>query len=252
MSIKEKISIINKFRKKLKNKYIISGWMQICSAEIAEILSKKNFDSITLDLEHGSFDLHNLNDIFRAIECEKKVSLVRLPNHKTDNLGQIFDSGCDGVIIPNVTSPSQVENISNHCFWPPAGKRGVGFSRANTYGKYFKEYKSKKPIIIAMIENVNSIKNLEKILKIKNLDAILIGPYDLSASIGKPGNFKNKNFKLAEREIIAKSKKFKKPAGLHVVDPSVKLLKKRIKEGFKFLPFGIDTVLLNKSLDFKF
>ena len=77
-----------------------------------------------------------------------------------------------------------------------------------------------------MIENVNSIKNLEKILKIKNLDAILIGPYDLSASIGKPGNFKNKNFKLAVREIIAKSKKFKKPAGLHVVDPSVNLLKK--------------------------
>ena len=68
-----------------------------------------------------------MNDIFRAIECEKKVSLVRLPNHKTDNLGQIFDSGCDGVIIPNVTSPSQVENISKNCFWPPAGKRGVDF-----------------------------------------------------------------------------------------------------------------------------
>ena len=100
--------------------------------KIAEILSKKNFDTITLDFEHGSFDLHRLNDIFRAIECENKVSLVRLPNHKTEILGQIFDSGCDGVIIPNVTNPFHVENIAKNCNWPPSGKRG-GIARANTY-----------------------------------------------------------------------------------------------------------------------
>ncbi len=249
MKVIEKINLIKKFRSKLNKKYVLSGWMQICSPEIAEILSKKNFDTITLDFEHGSFDLHRLNDIFRAIECENKVSLVRLPNHKTEILGQIFDSGCDGVIIPNVTNPFQVENIAKNCNWPPSGKRGVGFSRANTYGKYFNDYKLIRPIIIAMIENIKSIKNLDNILKLKTLDAILIGPYDLSASLGKPGAFNNKKFTRAVNEIKKKCKKFKKPVGLHIVDPSTNLLKKRIKEGFKFLPFGIDTVLLNKSLD---
>ena len=71
MNIKEKNILLKKFRNKLNRILVISGWMQICSAEIAEILSQKNFDSITLDLEHGSFDIHKLNDIFRAIESEK-------------------------------------------------------------------------------------------------------------------------------------------------------------------------------------
>jgi 2-dehydro-3-deoxyglucarate aldolase len=251
MNVKEKNILLKKFRNKLNKKHVLSGWMQICSAEIAEILSQKNFDSITLDLEHGSFDIHKLNDIFRAIESEKKISLVRLANHKTDDLGLIFDAGCSGIIIPNVSSPDEVKKIYDQCVWPPKGKRGVGFSRANQYGNFFENYKSHKPILIAMIENIKSISNLDSILELDELDAILIGPYDLSSSLGKPGNFKNINFKLALKKIINKCKKFKKPVGIHVVEPSEKLLKKRIKEGYKFLPFGIDTVLLNKSLNMK-
>ena len=88
--------------------------------------------------------------------------------------------------------------------------------------------------------------------KDKNLDAILIGPYDLSASLGSPGNFNNQKFKTSIKQIRDKCKKFNKPVGIHVVEPSIKLLKARIREGFKFLPFGIDTVLLNKSLEIKF
>ena len=79
-----------KHLEKLKNKYVTSGWMQICSPEIAEILAQKNFDAITLDFEHGSFNFSSLNDIFRAIENEKKTSLVRLPNHNTENLDEFL------------------------------------------------------------------------------------------------------------------------------------------------------------------
>lgn len=252
MNAKEKNLLVKKFRNKLKKKYILSGWMQICSPEIAEILCQKNFDAITLDLEHGSFGLEKLNNIFRAIEVKKKLSLVRLPNHKTDDLGQIFDSGCCGLIIPNIINAKQVAKIINHSFWPPLGNRGVGFSRANLYGKSFETYKRFKPVIVAMIENVKSLPNLDSILEIKNLDAILIGPYDLSASLGSPGNFNNQKFKKSIKQIRDKCKKFNKPVGIHVVEPSIKLLKARIREGFKFLPFGIDTVLLNKSLEIKF
>lgn len=252
MSVKDKNLLIKKFRNKLRKKYILSGWMQICSPEIAEILCQKNFDSITLDLEHGSFGIEKLNDIFRAIDIKNKLSLVRLPNHKTDNLGQIFDSGCCGLIIPNIIDAKQLIKIINHSLWPPLGSRGVGFSRANLYGKSFETYKRFKPIFVAMIENVKSLPNLDSILKTKNLDAILIGPYDLSASLGSPGNFNSKKFKTALKQIQYKCKKFNKPVGIHVVQPSVKLLRARIREGFKFLPFGIDTVLLNKSLEIKF
>ena len=244
--------LLQSFRKKLKNEYVTSGWMQICSPEIAEILSQKNFDAITLDFEHGSFDISRLNDIFRAIENSRKISLVRLQNHNTENLGRIFDAGCSGIIIPNIVNVKQLKKIAQYCYWPPKGIRGVGFSRANLYGKHFKNYRSNNPLIIAMIENVASLSNLEEILNLKELDGILIGPYDLSASIGKPGNFENKKFKSSLKEILVKCKKFKKPVGIHVVEPSVNLLNKRIKEGYKFLPFGIDTVFINNSLNIKF
>lgn len=252
MNYNNRNNLIKNFRKKLKYKYVTSGWMQICSPEIAEILSQKNYDAITLDFEHGSFDISKLNNIFRAIESEKKISLVRLPNHGTENLGQIFDSGCSGIIIPNIINEEQIKKILQFCFWPPKGKRGVGFSRANLYGKYFNNYRSNKPLIIAMIENKEAVPNLNKILKLKDLDGILIGPYDLSASIGKPGDFKNKKFKSILKEIVLKCKKLNKPAGIHVVEPSVALLKKRINEGYKFLPFGMDTVFINNSLKIKF
>ena len=119
--------MLKKFRNKLNKKHVLSGWMQICSAEIAEILSQKNFDSITLDLEHGSFDIHKLNYIFIAIESEKKISLVRLANHKTDDLGLIFDAGCSGIIIPNVSSPDEVKKKYDQFVWPPKGKEGLAF-----------------------------------------------------------------------------------------------------------------------------
>ena len=110
--------LLKSFKKKLKNEYVTSGWMQICSPEIAEILSQKNFDAITLDFEHGSFDISRLNDIFRAIENSRKISLVRLQNHNTENLGRIFDAGCSGIIIPNIVNVNNLRKLRNIAIGP--------------------------------------------------------------------------------------------------------------------------------------
>ena len=97
-----------------------------------------------------------------------------------------------------------------------------------------------------MIENKTGIENLDKILKVKGLDAILIGPYDLSASLGITGNFENKLFKKSEKEILKISKKHKIPTGFHIVKPSERELAKKINEGFRFIAYSIDTVFLNE------
>ena len=255
MNYEKKIKLILNFRKKLKRKKpIIGGWMQLCNSDVAEILCQKQYDTITLDFEHGSFDLNKLNEIFRVIEMHNKIPLVRLANHDVKDLGQIFDSGCSGVIIPNVKKSKDLEKIIKHSCWPPRGKRGVGFSRSNMYGRFFNKHKdtAQKPILIAMIEDISALKNLDKILSVKNLDSVLIGPYDLSASLGKPGKFNNKDFKTAIKTIKNKCKIKKIPIGMHIVEPSKKILKQKIKEGYQFIPFSLDTVLLNKSLDNSF
>ena len=100
-----------------------------------------------------------------------------------------------------------------------------------------------------MIENEKALKNLDKILKIKNLDCILIGPYDLSASMGIPGKFKNTKFKNAVKFIKSSCKINKIPCGLHVIEPNFKELKKYANQGFNFLPFSTDTYILNQAIE---
>ena len=99
-----------------------------------------------------------------------------------------------------------------------------------------------------MIENTVSVKRLEKILLVKGLDAILVGPYDLSASMGITGKFNHPKFKSTLYKIKKLSKQYKIASGIHVIEPSYKKLRKYIKEGYQFMPFAADTILLNLAI----
>jgi len=246
-----KTEAINKFRKDLKKgKALVGAWIQISHPNIAEIFSDANYSWVAFDMEHGSFSIGDLPNLFRAVEVNNKLSLVRLPNKNLEICSQALDAGCSGLIIPNIKNEIELNSIIKSCYLPPHGSRGVGYSRANLFGKRFKKYikKNNKPIIIAMIENINSVKRLENILSVKGLDAILIGPYDLSASMGVTGKFSNAKFKATIENIKKISKKFKVPCGIHVIEPNFNSLKKYIKQGYKFLPFSTDTVLLNTAI----
>ena len=242
---------INKFRKDLKKgKTLIGGWLQLSNSNLAEIVSDFDYDWIAIDMEHGSFANKYLPDIFRAIELKNKLSFARLPNKNIKICNQTLDAGCAGIIIPNIKNASELISIRDACYLPPAGNRGVGYSRVNLFGKNFLEYKKEKikPVIVAMIENISSVENLEKILLVKGLDAILIGPYDLSASMGITGKFDSPKFKSIIGRIKTLSKKNKIPCGIHVIEPKKKILNQYIKQGFQFLPYSMDTVLLNLAI----
>ena len=201
---------IKKFRSKLKaGKALVGGWMQISNSNIVELMSHHPYDWIAFDMEHGSFSVKDLPDLFRAAELKNKLSLARLPNKNVDICNQVLDAGCGGIIIPNIKHEDELISIRNSCYLPPLGTRGVGYSRANIFGKEFRQYQAKKNnvIIIAMIENINSVNRLDKILSVKGLDAILIGPYDLSASMGITGKFENIKFKSTINEIKKVAKK---------------------------------------------
>jgi 2-dehydro-3-deoxyglucarate aldolase len=246
---------INRFRKDLKKgKTLIGGWLQLSNSNLAEIMGDFNYNWIAIDMEHGSFSNKDLPDIFRAIELKNKLSFARLPNKNIKICNQVLDAGCAGIIIPNIKNASELISIRNSCYLPPAGNRGVGYSRANLFGKNFLEYKKEKtkPIIVAMIENVSSVENLEKILKVKGLDAILVGPYDLSASMNITGKFENQKFKSIITKIKILCKKNKIPCGIHVIKPKKTSLNKYIKQGFQFLPYSMDTVLLNLAIEKSF
>ena len=245
-----RIDNIFKIREKLKSgEESIGSWMQISNSSVAEIMGQGGFDWIAIDMEHGSFSVHQLPDLFRAIEIGGTLPLVRVAEGKIKDCKNALDSGAGGIIVPNIESASQLEMIRNYTRWPPSGTRGVGFSRANLFGEYFDSYReeAKAPILVAMIENKLAIKNIEEILKVDGLDAILIGPYDLSASLGIMGEFDNQIFIDAISLIHKKCTEYSIPVGIHVIEPSVKQLEERIIEGYKFLAFSIDSVMLRFS-----
>ncbi len=242
---------IIKFRKDLKKgKTLIGGWLQISSSNISEIMGDYQYDWLTIDMEHGSFSVKDLPDIFRSIELKNKLPLVRVPNKNIEITNQVLDAGSAGIIIPNVKNAFELNKIIKSSYLPPKGSRGVGYSRANLFGKNFQNYKNEKvrPIIVAMIENIESVNNLDRILLSEGLDAILIGPYDLSASMKMIGKFNNPKFKSTIDKIRKLSKKYKIPCGIHIIEPNFKLIKKYKKLGYQFLPFSMDTVLLNDAL----
>jgi 2-dehydro-3-deoxyglucarate aldolase len=246
------IKNIKRFRKNIKiRKPQIGAWMQISDSNIAEIMSSSNYDWVAADMEHGVFSIDKLPDIFRAIELNNKLPLVRLPNKKKEISAQALDAGSGGVIIPNINSAIELENIKQACYFPSKGRRGVGFSRSNLFGKRFKIFKT-RPIIIAMIENAVGVNNLEEILSVDGLDAILIGPYDLSSSMGMTGKFDNAKFKKTINHIKVLAKKKKIACGIHVMEPKNKNLKSFIKSGFLFLPYATDALLLNDSISRSF
>jgi 2-dehydro-3-deoxyglucarate aldolase len=227
----------------------VGSWIQIPHASIAEIMGQAGYDWIAVDLEHGSISPHQLPDLFRAIELGSCLPLARVALGTTKDCKQALDAGAGGIIIPMVSSARQLELVIESICWPPTGKRGVGFSRANLFGEHFSDYlkEAQSPIIVAQIEHIDAVDNLQEILEVPGLDAIFIGPYDLSASMGLMAQFEHPEYQAAISKILSLSKKAQIPAGIHVVSPQPSELERTIEQGYRFIAYSIDAVFLNNA-----
>ena len=161
-----------------------------------------------------------------------------------------LDAGADGIIVPMIKSEEDARMAVQYAKYPPIGKRGVGLSRAQNYGNNFHEYKkwvNDGLIIVGQIEHIDGVNNLEDIISVDELDGIIIGPYDLSGSLGFPGEF--------DREIVNKAlDKVKQicleaefSLGFHVVQPDVDLAKCKINEGYNFIAFSTDFYFMGET-----
>lgn len=247
-----RFSKINTIRKKLQNDQVSIGtWQQIPHASVSEILGQAGYDWVAVDMEHGSISVHQLPDLFRAIELGDTLPLARVAASKIKDCKQALDAGAGGIIAPMIENADQLKLIRHACCWPPAGSRGVGFSRANLFGKHFDEYKleAKGPLLVAQIEHINAVNNLPDILQVEGLDAIIVGPYDLSASMGITSEFEHDDFVSVLDRIILLCNQYDIPCGNHVVQPNLEILGKRISEGYRFLAYSLDSVFIHNSVN---
>jgi 2-dehydro-3-deoxyglucarate aldolase len=211
-------------------------------------MGQSGYEWVAVDMEHGAISVHQLPDLFRALELGNTLPLVRVAQGKIKDCKQALDAGAGGIIVPMVENAEQLRQVRDATRWPPSGNRGVGFSRANLFGKHFDEYiaEAQQPLLVAMIEHINAVDELDDILKVEGLDAIMIGPYDLSASMGLTAKFNNQNFIDVIQVIKNKSNRAKIPCGIHIVNPSEDELRKKISDNYNFIAYSIDGVFLHK------
>ena len=225
----------------------VGSWLQIPSSDVAELVASGGFDWVAIDTEHGAVSRHQLPDLMRAIELHGALPLVRVSHPDPRPCQQALDAGAGGVVVPRIEDAATLREIIAGCQWPPAGRRGVGFSRANVFGKHFEAYKgeAKQPLVVAQIESKKAVDNIESLTQVAGVDAIMVGPYDLSASLGLTGEIGHARVQDAVATVVRACQKAGVPSGIHVVNPDAKLLSSAVDAGHRFIAFGVDAVFIS-------
>jgi 2-keto-3-deoxy-L-rhamnonate aldolase RhmA len=242
-------------RKKVKNdisskKMSFGSWVQIPNVFTAEMMARSGFDWLAIDLEHGMIDLETAFQLIQVIDCSGVIPLVRLHVNDESTIRRVLDAGAGGVIVPMVNSAEDARRAVNAVKYPPLGKRSFGLGRAHDFGLGFDEYVrtiNDRSIVVVQIEHIDALKNLDHILQVPGIDAIIIGPYDLSGSLGVPGQFDHPGFKEALRTIIERVRKSTVALGMHIVHPTETELQERQSAGFTFIGLGMDTIFLQEG-----
>jgi len=229
------------------NKISIGSWITLGHFSIAEIMSQAKFDWLCIDMEHSVIDFFQAEQLIVSIEANNCIPFVRVGQNDPLLIKRALDAGAKGLILPMINSLSDAEMAVNSVKYPPVGKRGVGLARAQGYGFNFDQYAkivNKETMVIAQIEHINAINNLDEILSLNGIDGTIIGPYDLSASMGKPGKYEDSDVLEAIKRYEEISKKFGKSMGYHVIEPDYRLALEKIKDGYTFIAFSLDTLFL--------
>ena len=238
-------------RAKMKTGASIGSWLQIPSPEVAEIMGRAGYDWVAVDMEHGLFTRTGLADVCRAVELGGAVPFARVAEATKDDIKGALEAGAQGIIFPMIESRAQLDDAISWALYPDGGgSRGVGFCRANLYGKDFETYRegtAKDLILVAQIEHVRALEELPRILAHPRLDAIMTGPYDLSGSMGLTGRFEHPDFMAVIDRIQDACAQHGVNMGAHVVDPDPTALAERVKQGYRFIAYGIDAVFLWKN-----
>ncbi|MBT5399563.1 2,4-dihydroxyhept-2-ene-1,7-dioic acid aldolase [bacterium] len=236
-------------KQQLKNRELtIGSWITLGNTSIAEILANAGYDWLVVDLEHTTISLDQAGELIRTIELSGVPSLVRLTSNDENQIKRVMDAGATGIVVPMVKNVDDAKSAVAATRYPPLGNRGIGLARAQKYGVAFQEYlkwQNDGPVVVVQIEHIDAVDNLKDILNVEGVDAFIIGPYDLSCSMGIPGEFDSPKFKKIMESIISISNDVNAVSGLHVVEPDLVKLDRAIKVGHKFIAYSVDIRMLD-------
>jgi len=241
----------NKIKELLsKNHPALGAWVMSNSVASAEIMAESGFSWVCVDAEHSQVSKETALNMFRAIELHGAEPFVRVSLNDEVEIKKFLDMGARGVIVPMIKSYNDVKRALSFIKYSPEGNRSFALPRCNGYGSCSKEYfqEANENIFFGiMIEHIDAVPDLDKIFACKEIDAVFVGPYDLSGSMGIPGQFEDPEFKLVMEAIQQKAKKHHVTMGFHEVHPTQKKIQALINDGCLFIACGMDVIFLREK-----
>lgn len=224
---------------------IVNGWLAIPTGFSAETMAHQGWDSLTIDMQHGVIDYQAAVNMLTAISTTQTVPVVRVPWLEPGILMKMLDAGAYALICPMVNTREDAERLVAATHYPPMGNRSMGPIRATLYGGADYQPRANETVVVfAMIETRQALDNLDAILSVPGLDAVYIGPADLSLALGCTPQFDDVEPPVAQAidHILARAKAHGVVAGIHNGSPEAAL--KRIAKGFQFVTIASDARLM--------
>ncbi len=238
-------------REKLKTgKPVIGSWINTGSPVVAELMAQTGFDFLAVDMEHSAVELPDVQVLFQAIRSgsHKCVPAVRLASPDYYQTKRLVDAGAQCVICPLVKTAEQVREVLSGVKYPPDGRRGLGFCRDNSYGLELQNrlaFANEEKTVCVQIEDIEAVRNIDGILAVPGLDAVFIGPYDLSASMGIAGELEHPELIEAKEKVLDACSRHNVAAGIHVIEPEPDQAVKAIEKGYQMIAFSLDITILS-------
>ena len=230
---------------------LLGTWITQSDISFSENLSDFSFDWLCIDMEHSTISYEQMKNHIISINSKGKEAFVRVGKNDSLEIKRALDAGADGIIVPMINSYEEALLAVDSCFYPPIGKRGFGLTRANSFGDKFENYTKNTSLsvkLIVQIEHKNAIKDLEKILSHDMIDGSMIGPYDLSGSLNKPGKFNDKEVQHYLNEYLEIAKRFDKKIGYHLITDNPKELTTIFEKGYDFVALNFDIYYLRLAI----
>jgi 4-hydroxy-2-oxoheptanedioate aldolase len=225
----------------------LGAWCMIPSALSAEALGRAGFDWVLVDMQHGCMDYETAVGMIRAIDLSPAAPLARVPWNDPGIIGRVLDAGALGVVVPMIQSVDDARRAADACLYPPAGRRSFGPVRVGMRdGPGYFAGANDRVAVIPMIETADALASVDAIAAVPGVDALFVGPYDLSVALGlSPAeNDGKKEFDEALSRVVAAARK----AGITAaVLSSARTAQRRIEQGFQMISIVTDVAAMTAS-----
>lgn len=233
------------FRDRLSRREPLAGLLlSMPSPELAEIFAASGCDWLFIDMEHGLIDFTGVQRLVQAV-AGACPCIVRVPKNEPIAIAKVLDTGATGVIVPHVNSAEEARAAVDAARYPPAGARSIGAARAQGYGARLADaiaHDNARTLVVPQVEHIDAVRRVEEILDVPGVDAIFIGPFDLSGSMAKPGEVSAPDVQEAISTVVAACAARSMPCGIFTVDGSA--ARRAGEAGHSLICIGTDTLLI--------